>query len=129
MTTFSIAAIGGRGPKSTAVNFLKSEQGVRLWAWIPNDIASRLRPGMTIAAEQVSFGRTETGYEDKSGSIVELKVPKRQVFFGGNLVIGAPESESLAPIAITFADGVDAYAQAFDAKHADGTNNDDNKSF
>lgn len=115
--SFTIAAIGGSGPKSTAVNFLKNEDGIRLWAWVSNDVASRLRPGMSIVADQASFGRVETTYE-KAGVVTELKVPKAQVFFGGSVTVTKPESESLAPANFVFEDGVADYAQAYDAKNA-----------
>ena len=113
--SFTIAAIGGSGPKATAVNFLKTEDGVRLWAWMTNDVASRMRPGMTIVAEQASFGKTETTYE-RNGLVTELKVPKTQVFLGGNVVVAAPASEPIAPLAVSFEDGADAYIKAYDSK-------------
>jgi hypothetical protein len=114
--SFTVSAIGGSGPKSTAISFVKTEDGIRLWSWIGNDVASRLRPGMTIVAEQASFGRVETTYE-KSGVVTELKVPKAQVFLGGSIVIRKPETEMLAPVAVTFEDGCDEYASAYDAKN------------
>jgi len=112
---FTIAAIGGSGPKSTAVNFLKNEEGIRLWAWMSNDIASRLRPGMTLVVEQASVGKTETTYE-KNGVVTDLKVPKAQVFLGGAISVRKPESEPLAPITVVFEDDCDAYAEAYDKK-------------
>jgi len=115
--SFTIAAIGGSGPKATAVNFLKTEDGIRLWAWMSNDVASRLRPGMTVVAEQASFGRVETTYE-KAGVVTELKVPKAQVFFGGSVTVTKPESEALAPTTVVFEDGVEDYARSYDAKNA-----------
>jgi hypothetical protein len=115
--SFTIAAIGGSGPKATAVNFVKTEDGVRLWAWMSNDVASRLRPGMSIVAEQASFGRVETSYE-KDGVVTELKVPKTQVFFGGSVTVAKPASEPLAPATFVFEDGVADYAQAYDAKNS-----------
>jgi hypothetical protein len=115
--SFTIAAIGGSGPKATAVNFVKTEDGVRLWAWMSNDVASRLRPGMSIVAEQASFGRVETSYE-KDGVVTELKVPKAQVFFGGSVTVAKPASEPLAPATFVFEDGVADYAQAYDAKNS-----------
>ena len=114
--SFTIAAIGGSGPKSTAVNFLKTEDGVRLWTWMSNDVASRLRPGMTVVAEQASFGRVETTYE-KAGVVTDLKVPRAQVFLGGAVTVDIPESEPIAPMAVTFADGVEKYRSAYDAKN------------
>lgn len=114
--SFTIAAIGGSGPKATAVNFLKTEDGVRLWAWMANDIAKVLRPGMTVVAEQASFGKVETTYE-KAGVITELKVPKAQVFLGGQVVVKKPEAEALAPTTVVFEDGLEDYIKAYDAKN------------
>lgn len=114
MKQFTVSALGGRGPKSTAVNFVK-EDGIRLWCWLSNDVASRIRPGMVVTAEKVSTGKVETSYE-KAGVVTELKVPRQQVFLGGSVSITAPESEPLPEISVSFADDVDAYIQAFDAK-------------
>ena len=122
--SFTIAAIGGSGPKATAVNFLKTEDGVRLWAWMSNDIARALRPGMTVVAEQASFGKVESTYE-KAGVVTELKVPKAQVFLGGSVIIRKPETEALAPLSVTFEDGVEDYARAYDAKKASPVIDDD----
>lgn len=122
--SFTISAIGGSGPKATAVNFLKTEEGVRLWAWVSNDIARSLRPGMTVVAEQASIGRVETSYE-KAGVVTELKVPKAQVFLGGKLVVRKPETEVLAPLTVVFEDGVEDYARAYDAKNASSVTDDD----
>jgi hypothetical protein len=115
-STFTVAAIGGSGPKSTVINFLKTEDGIRLWAWFANDTASRIRPGMSIVAEEASFGKVETHYE-KAGIVTELKVPKRQVFLGGTLVITNPETQPLAPVSVSFSDGCNEYAAAYDNKN------------
>lgn len=115
--SFTIAAIGGSGPKATAVNFLKNEDGIRLWTWMSNDIAFRLRPGMTVVAEQASFGKVETTY-DKAGVTMELKVPKAQVFLGGSVTVRKPEAETLAPATVVFEDGVEDYARSYDAKNS-----------
>jgi hypothetical protein len=122
--SFTIAAIGGSGPKATAVNFLKTEDGIRLWTWMSNDIASRLRPGMTVVAEQASFGKVETTYE-KAGVVTELKVPKAQVFLGGSIVVRKPETEVLAPTSVTFEDGCDEYTSAYDAKNTSAVSVDE----
>lgn len=113
----TIAAIGGSGPKATAINFLKTEEGVRQWAWMSNDIASRLRPGMVLTVEQVSTGKTETTYI-ANGVQVDLKVPKQQLFLGGHITVAKPDAEPLAPVTVTFADDAATYAAAYDAKKA-----------
>lgn len=115
-STFTVAAIGGSGPKATAINFVKTEDGIRLWAWFANDTASRIRPGMRVVADEVSFGKVETTYE-KAGVVTELKVPRAQVFFGGALVISNPDTQPLAPVSVTFEDGCNEYAAAYDNKN------------
>lgn len=122
--SFTIAAIGGSGPKATAVNFLKTEDGIRLWAWVANETAKDARPGMTVIAEQASFGKLETTYE-KAGRIETLKVPKVQVFLGGKVIVDAPESESLSPVEVEVTDKARAYARAYDAKKASPVIDDD----
>ena len=114
--SFIVSAIGGSGPKATAIKFVKNEDNIGLWAWVANDTASRIRPGMSIVAEQASFGKVETTFL-KAGVIEELKVPKRQVFLGGTLVIKKPETQPLAPLSVTFEDGCDEYAAAYDNKN------------
>ena len=115
-STFTVAAIGGSGPKATAINFVKTEDGIRLWAWFANDTASRIRPGMSVVADEVSFGKVETTFL-KAGVVTELKVPRAQVFFGGALVISNPDTQPLAPVSVTFEDGCDEYAAAYDNKN------------
>lgn len=114
--SFIVSAIGGSGPKATAINFVKTEDGIRLWAWVANDTASRIRPGMRVVAEEASFGKVETTFL-KAGVIEELNVPKRQVFLGGTLEIKKPETQLLAPVSVKFEDGCDEYAAAYDNKN------------
>lgn len=121
---FSVAAVGGSGPKSTAINFVKTTDGVRLWAWIANEKAAELVPGMLVRAEQVSFGKTETTYE-KDGQVFELKVPRQQVFLGGSVTFDAPESEPMAEIEVTVTDKARAYREAYLAKKAQSTDSVD----
>jgi len=112
-----VAGIGGSGAKATAVNFIKDASGVREWAWLPNAIASQVRAGTVILAETVSrSSKVETTYTDKTGAVVDLKVPKRQVFLGGKVVVTAPESEPLAPCDFTVTDEAKVYASRVDAK-------------
>lgn len=112
-----VAGIGGSGAKATAVNFIKDAAGVREWAWLPLAEASQVRAGTVIFAETVSRSRTvETTYTDKHGAVVDLKVPKRQIFLGGRIVITAPESEPLAPCDFVVTDEAKVYASRVDAK-------------
>lgn len=114
---FTVAAIGGSGPRATAINFVKTDEGVRVWAWMSNDVASRLRPGMVVRAEQASFGKVETTYTDKAGIVTELKVPRRQVFLGGQVIVAKPESEPIVPATVVFETEAEEYARAYDAKN------------
>ena len=112
-----VAGVGGSGKTSTAINFLKDASGVREWAWLPNAIASQVRAGTVILVETVSrSSKLETTYTDKTGAVVDLKVPKRQLFFGGEVVVTAPESEPLAPCVFTVTDEAKVYASRVDAK-------------
>lgn len=112
-----VAGVGGIGPKSTAVNFLKDASGVREWAWLPNAVATQVRAGTVILAETVSrSSKVETTYTDKSGAVVALKVPKRQVFLGGKVVVTAPESEPLPAAEFSVSDEARVYASRVDAK-------------
>ena len=122
--SFIVSAIGGSGPKATAINFVKTEDGIRLWAWVANDTASRIRPGMRVVAEEASFGKVETTYL-KAGVVEELNVPKRQVFLGGTLDIKKPETQLLAPVSVKFEDGCDEYAAAYDNKNGSFVSHDE----
>lgn len=128
-TKLNIAAIGGSGPKATAVQFLKDATGVRQWSWIANPIAAQLRPGMSLTVEQVSTGKVETSYTDATGTVVALKVPRQQLFLGGSITVEAPEAEVLAPVTVTFAGDVAKYASAYDAKQATATADDAPEAF
>lgn len=93
--TFVVSAIGGSGPNATSVFFTKTPNNVRPWAWIPNNVATNLAPGMQITVTQVSWGKQTDTYRD-NGQQVALKVPRCQVFLGGDIIIDAPE-QSLLP--------------------------------
>jgi hypothetical protein len=113
-----VAGIGGHGTKAIAINFLKDANGVREWAWLPLAYAPFVRAGTVLVAETVSrSSKLETTYTDKvSGAVVALKVPKRQLFLGGKVVISAPESEPLAPLTVEVTDDAKVYASRVDAK-------------
>lgn len=113
-----VAGVSGAGPKATAVNFLKDASGVREWAWLPNAIASQVRAGTVVIADAVSqSSKVETTYTDqKTGVVVALKVPKRQLFLGGAVTITAPESDPLPTADFTVTDEAVVYASRVDAK-------------
>lgn len=116
-----VAGIGGSGKKATAVNLLKDAQGVREWCWLPNEYAINLRAGSVLMVDSVSrSSKLETTYTDNTGNAVVLKVPKRQVFLGGNLVIQAPESDPLPELVVTVTDEAVIYAARVDKKVASG---------
>jgi len=117
-----VAGVGGVGPKSTNVAFV-TRDGVREWAWIGNPLAVSLRAGMVLLVEQVQpANKVQTTYINSEGVEVELKVPKRQLFLGGNITVEAPEQTPLLPVtfvvtdeAIKFANNVDAKVSTVDA--------------
>lgn len=117
-----VAGVGGVGPKSTNVSFV-TRDGVREWAWIGNPLASSLRAGMVLLVEQVQpANKVQSTYIGPDGVEVELKVPKRQLFLGGNIIVEAPEQTPLLPVtfvvtdeAIKFANNVDAKVSTVDA--------------
>lgn len=126
--SLSIAAIGGSGPKATAVQFVKTDDGVRPWAWLPNDLAALLAPGMLLNVEHVSTGKTETAYTDKAGNTVELKVPRMQLFLGGTIEVDAPEAEPVPEITVKVSDKAAAYREAYLAKQAKQAPSDEDTS-
>lgn len=113
-----VAGVGGAGKKATAINFLKDANGVREWAWLPNEVAAVVRAGTVVVAGAVSESSTvETTYTDqKTGVVVALKVPKRQLFLGGKIVIQAPASDPLPAADFTVTDEAKVYASRVDAK-------------
>jgi len=117
-----VAGINSPGPKSTSVSFL-TRDGVREWAWLPNATASSLREGMTLLVEQVQpASKVQTTYTNQTtGEVVELKVPKRQLFLGGNITVEAPAQEALKPVAIVVTDEARKYAENFDAKRVEAS--------
>jgi hypothetical protein len=112
---FSIAGISNPGPKSTAVSFTKDEAGNRPWVWIANEVAAGLVPGMIVTAEKVSTGKVQTTYT-KNGVEMALKVPKIQLFLGGQVAIDPPEQEVLPEATFVVSDAAKAYREAYLAK-------------
>lgn len=120
-TVLSIAAIGGSGPKATVISFVKSDDGVRPWAWLPNEIAASLVPGMRLAVAQVGNGKVEETYTDRNNQVIPLKVPKQQLFLGGNIEVLPPDQPIMEPVTVVFSDQAKAYADAYRAKQATAT--------
>lgn len=118
-TILSIAAIGGSGPKSTAVQFLKVD-GIRQWGWVPNEIAAELVAGMRLEVPVVSLGAVETTWT-KDGVEQDLKVPRQQLFLGGDMVALPPDSEPLQPMTLQVTEQAKAYREAYLAKQAKAT--------
>ena len=89
-----VSSLGHRGPKSTRVNFGPLNQGVRLWAWIPNSIAGSICEGMAVTGEFTvrPNGEVETSFT--RDNVVTLKnVPTQQVWVTGTPVFDAPASD------------------------------------
>ena len=89
-----VSSLGHRGPKSTRVNFGPLNQGVRLWAWIPNSIAGSICEGMAVTGEFTvrPNGEVETSFT--RDNVVTLKnVPTQQVWVNGTPVFDAPASD------------------------------------
>jgi hypothetical protein len=111
-----VAGVGGVGPNATAINFQKDADGVREWGWVPNEIAADVRAGTVVYALVSRSSKVETTYTDKTGQVVALKVPKRQLFFGGETEVDAPESVPLPPTTWKVTDKAKVYAARVDAK-------------
>lgn len=113
---FIVAFVGGHGVKSTSVSFLKDQNGVRLWAWIDNSTAMSIRAGSVVSADAHRLSSVkETSYL-KEGVVTDLKVPRRQVFLGGNVVVDAPEQDPLPPVVAKVTDEAKVYASRVDSK-------------
>lgn len=121
-TVLSIAAVGGSGPKATVISFVKNDDGIRPWAWLPNEVAASLVPGMRLSVAQVGTGKVEETYTDRNTSeVIPLKVPKQQLFLGGNIEVLPPDQPVMEPVTVVFSDQAKAYADAYRAKQATAT--------
>ena len=89
-----VSSLGHRGPKSTRVNFGPLSEGVRLWAWIPNAVASNICEGMAITGEFTvrPNGEVESSYT-KDGVVMLKNVPTQQVWVNGTFVFDAPSED------------------------------------
>ena len=99
-----VAGLGGSGKKATAVNFTVVD-GVRTWAWLPNELVSahNVRAGVTLTVEDVrAIGEPQTQYE-KDGEIVDLLNPKQQLLLGGQMSIAQPSLEPMAKLEVVSA--------------------------
>lgn len=116
-TVMYISGIGGSGDNATAVSFGKTEEGVRLWAWVPNAKAEELAPGMKVTVEVTSAGPVETSYTDKeTQKEIALKVPRQQLWLGGDILADAPEQDPLPEAKWQVTDAAKAYREAYLAK-------------
>lgn len=116
--TFAVVGINGSGSKSTAVGLrsLDESDEMRYWAWFQNAVAATMCVGMRVTFDTASLGKVQTVYTDKAGYIIELKVPKRQVFWGGNAHIDAPNAETLPAQTVTMSDEARKFAENMRAK-------------
>jgi len=122
-TTLIVAGIGGRGAKSTAVNYTLVD-GVRPWSWIPNEFVTKqiamldangkqaldksgnaifkdqIRAGVTLeVTEVVALGGLQTTYAS-DGIEYELKDPKQQLILGGQMNIIQPEFVAVSKLTV-----------------------------
>lgn len=123
-TTLIVAFMGGKGAKSTAVNFTLVD-GVRPWGWINNNIVTKqvamldtngkqavdksgkpifrnqIRAGVTLLVSQVrAMGNLETSYVE-DGIEISLQKPKQQLLLGGNdMEIIQPQFEAMTELAV-----------------------------
>ena len=122
-TTLIVAIMGGRGAKSTAVNFTLVD-GVRPWAWIPNEIVTKqiamldangkqaldksgnpifkdqIRAGVTLeVTEVVALGDIQTTYTS-DGIEYELKDPKQQLIVGGQMSVTQPQFVAVSKLTV-----------------------------
>ena len=90
MSTFTITwvnnVVNGRSIKVLLAGDTPSE--VVQWAWVPADLAPRVRD--SISATEVKLGSIETEYTDKDGQVVALKSPRQQVSLFGSVTLGDP---------------------------------------
>ena len=89
-----VSSLGHRGPKSTRVNFGPLNEGIRLWAWVPNATADTICEGMAITGEFSvrANGEAETSYT-KDGLTFLKKVATQQVWVNGTPTFDAPSGD------------------------------------
>jgi hypothetical protein len=122
-TTLIVAGTNGRGAKSTSVSFLTTD-GVRPWAWIPNEMVSKqvtmldangkqavdksgkpvlkdqIRAGVTLeVTEVVALGNVQTTYTT-DGIEYELQTPKQQLILGGDMSITQPQFTTVSKLTV-----------------------------
>ncbi len=115
-----VSSLGHRGPKSTRVNFGPLYQDtVRLWAWIPNDVADNLAEGLQVIGNFSirPNGEVQSSYE-KDGESMALRQPVQQVWLNGDFVFTAPDQGSAT---FKVDDQAQAYVQAIRNKKVEST--------
>jgi hypothetical protein len=100
----------------TQVVFLPADSANPVWvsSWFPTDwVQDQVRPGVSITAEHIVFGKVENSYE-KDGVTYPLRAPKQNVTLRGGVVVVVPES--LPEAQYTTSEQASAYARSWDAK-------------
>jgi len=115
-----VAGLGGVGPNSTKINFTKTDDGIRTWAWMPNaDVTkqvivgkdknenpiykNQIRAGVTLNAQEVvAMGNLQTQYI-KDKIVYDLAVPTQQLLLGGKVFVTQPEREPMAKLEVVSA--------------------------
>ena len=103
----------------TQVVFVPANSEAPIWvsSWHPTEwVQAQVRPGVSITAEHIVFGKVENSYTDKNGVQVALKAPKQSVTFRGTIAVVVPES--LPEAVYTSSDEASTYAQDYDARKA-----------
>jgi hypothetical protein len=119
--TFAVVGKNAPGPKSTSVGLrsLDESDDIRYWAWISNADLAGVVAGMRVTFDTVSLGKVATTYVDKAGFVVDLKFPKRQVFWGGKATFDAPDAEPLPEQGeVVITDAARKFAENLQAKQA-----------
>ena len=114
-----VSSLGHRGPKSTRVNFGPLNEGVRLWAWIPNAVASNICEGMAVTGEFTvrPNGEVETSFT-RDNVVTFKNVPTQQVWVNGKPVFDAPSEDIGEVPTYTVSEQAEAYRQRVLAKRA-----------
>ncbi len=115
-----VAGIGGVGPNSTKINFTKTDDGVRLWAWMPNEdvtkqvmvgkdknddpiFRNQIRAGVTLSVEEVvALGNVQTQYM-KDNVPTDLAVPTQQLILSGKVLVTQPTLKPMAKLEVVTA--------------------------
>lgn len=114
-----VSSLGHRGPKSTRVNFGPLNNGIRLWAWVPNATADTICEGMQVVGDFTvrPAGDIESSFV-KDGVEHAKKVPTQQVWVNGTPVFDAPADADIEAPTYSVSEQALAFAEKVRAKRA-----------